>query len=520
MDVVKHLNLAGQNLLGCLCPKRNYRPYWHMVVDADRRAAYEFRPHCTGHNVGRWWNAMLRLEACTGFDISPAVEAAMLGNTWRLSDNPTGILLEDTDPANASSWYLHSYRETMLALGLLVKFRGSEQARGQGLRAIAQMRKASDDLTQWELSRCDGGPADLKPDDRGGAAYTHGRAIEGLLCFYEATRAPQALEEAERLAEFHSQHTVAPDGTLAPGCGHHTHSYLNTLRGLLQFAALKQQHSRLDALYATYRDAVSSMITRSGFVTHDIGAHSSGDTASAGDIAHLALLLWDHFRDPTLLDDAERIVRCRLIPAQVCKPMPVRPLRDEPGDSFSKLPERFVGAIGGSVGHVRGQTCVTDFTAAALHSLLELYQRAVDIDDRSVRVNFHFDYERPDTSVECTRGDSEARIDIRNGTGKDLFIRIPGWTPEASLRLFVNDKPQEVVLREGFASVSGGGNQTRVQFHFALPESEGQEQWRDSSATQDSITFHWLADEIHSVDPIGRYLEPCPEECRSFFSES
>lgn len=37
----------------------------------------------------------------------------MLGNTWRLSDNPTGILLEDADPANAASWYLHSYRETV-----------------------------------------------------------------------------------------------------------------------------------------------------------------------------------------------------------------------------------------------------------------------------------------------------------------------------------------------------------------------------------------------------------------------
>jgi len=521
MDLVRHLNLAGQNLLGCLCPERNYLPYWHMVVDAERCAEYEFRPRCTGHNVGRWWNAMLRLQACTGFDIPPDIEAAMLENTWRLSDNPTGILLEDPDPDNARTWYIHSYRETMLALGLLVKFRNSERARDQGLRALSRMRKASDDLTEWDFSRCSSASATLKPlGCDGDGPYTHGRAIEGLLCFYEATRAPEALEEAERLADFHVQHTVARDGGLAPGCGHHTHSYLNTLRGLLWLAGLKQQKDRLDALCATYRNAVSSMITRSGFVTHDIGAHSGGDIASAGDIAHIALLLWDHFRDPMLLDDAERIVRCRLIPAQVCEPMSIRSRRDESRDCFRDLPERFTGAIGGSVGHVRGQTCVTDFTAAALHSLLELYQRAVEIDDRSIRINFHFNCERPDLSVECMRDGSERRVDIRNDTGMDLLVRIPGWAPASSVRLFVNDKPLEATTRGSFARIPGDGRPSRVRLHFSLPVHQNQEERRDASATQGLVTFHWIGDEIRKVDPFGRYLEPFPAECRSFSGES
>ena len=103
MKIVEHQDLAGKNLLGCLCPEANYLPYWHMVVEEDLAAEYEFRPHCTGHNVGRWWNAMLRLQACTGFDIPSDIEAAMLENTWRLSDNPTGILLEDPDPASEGS---------------------------------------------------------------------------------------------------------------------------------------------------------------------------------------------------------------------------------------------------------------------------------------------------------------------------------------------------------------------------------------------------------------------------------
>ena len=65
--------------------------------------------------------------------------------------------------------------------------------------------------------------------------------------------------------------------------------------------------------------------------------------------------------------------------AQILAPMPLTPRDKDAGDSCRDLPARFVGAIGGSVGHVRGQTCVTDFTAAALHSLTELYARAIDL---------------------------------------------------------------------------------------------------------------------------------------------
>ena len=184
MKLTEHLSLAGAHLLDCLCREQNYLPYWHMVVDSDQRAEYQFRSYCNSHNVGRWWNAMLRLQATTGFAIPGNIEAAMLENTWRMCDNPSGILLDEPDADNADTWYIHSYRETMLALGLLVVHRGCEAARKQGLRAIEQMRKASRDLTLWDFAACEDGPS-LKQD--GTPCYTHGRAIEGLRCFYEAT---------------------------------------------------------------------------------------------------------------------------------------------------------------------------------------------------------------------------------------------------------------------------------------------------------------------------------------------
>ena len=514
MNVDHHLLLAGQNLLGSLSSDDSYLPYWHMVVDERRNARYEFRPYCTGHNVGRWWNALLRLENSTNFEIPDHIENAMLENSWRLANNKSGIFLEDVNPREPATWYIHSYRETMLALGLLVSHRGSEQARKCGLRAVSGMGNASNNLMEWRFSFA-GAPSLGKQGNTAAPAYSHGRAIEGLLCFYEASGEQIALDEAERLSDFHFDYLVNEDGSLSSNCGHHTHSYLNTIRGLLLIAKLQNHQEHLEILYRTYQNAVKSMITHSGFVTHDIGDRYGGDIASAGDIAHIALILWDRYGDAQLLDDAERIVRARLIPAQVCDPVPLQPMIDWSGDSVQDLASRFVGTIGGSVGHVTGQTCVTDFTAAALHSLLELYDRSVDISDKTVRVNFHFDRQLPNLSISCVRNDCTATISVTNNTGKQLQLRLPNWTNSAKSTLRVDGQPSTIDIENGYVIVSQRDSESHTELSFELPSYEIVEQTRDESVDEEMVTFGWRGDEIFQVDNGKSYLEPHPSLCKS-----
>ena len=513
MDLTANLILGGQNLLNCLNPEVNYLPYWQMAVDENHFGQYQFRRYCTGHNVGRWWNTMLRLERSTGFGIPAEVESAMLENSWRLADNPTGIFLEDIDPKDPATWYIHSYRETMLSFGLLAGLRSSASARDHGLLAIERMSRASENPNCWRLAGGVGPPIS-KTGRSGEPAYTHGRAIEGLLCFYEETGETAALEEAERLAEFHFLHTVSSDGTLAEGCGHHTHSYLNTIRGLIGIAGLKRDTRRLQQLHQTYQRTISQMITRSGFITHDIGARHGGDIASAGDIAHIALLLWDHFKDPRLLDDAERIVRSRLIPAQVPEPVEIQPVRNEPLDCFRDLNTRFVGAIGGAVGHIRGVTCVTDFTAAALHSLIEIYDRVVEVEDEAVRINFHFTRKLPAVRVKSARDETTASVSVVNQTGKDMFIRIPLWVPLDTINLTADARPVKPDFRDGFAFVPRGGDRQQVELRYGLPTCCDEEDWRDEDATQESVSLTWRGDEVLSVDVGGPYLSPHLKVCR------
>ena len=86
LTIRQSMELAGENLLANLAPDRNYMPYWSLWIDADLRAFS--KSGGAAHNVGRWWDAMLRLEHATGFSIPGHMEAASLRNLHWLTDNP------------------------------------------------------------------------------------------------------------------------------------------------------------------------------------------------------------------------------------------------------------------------------------------------------------------------------------------------------------------------------------------------------------------------------------------------
>ena len=83
IDLKHSMNLAGQNLIHMLSPDQDHLPNFWIYV--DRSHSGEIRFFAPGHNLGRWWDAMLRLEEATDFDIPPAIEEAMLWNLKRFS---------------------------------------------------------------------------------------------------------------------------------------------------------------------------------------------------------------------------------------------------------------------------------------------------------------------------------------------------------------------------------------------------------------------------------------------------
>lgn len=501
MNLKPSMELAGQNLLNCLWPTHNNLPYWSVTCDHDYRAHVSFS--APWHNLGRWWDAVLLLEHATDFVIPGNLEAAMLGNLHRFFDNPDHLCITPPDWERiAPGTDLHSLRESLLALNALVRFRHSRWAAEKGHRMLETILKMSRLDGSWDLAQSD----HFRRTEYSGiptATTTHGRLIEALVWFYEVTGDALALELADRFARYHLEHSTQPDGQLHLHPSEytevrgqpHTHSYLGTLRGLLLFGELTRQHEYVEAVATTYRVTVRQMIKQSGFVSHDLSADNRGETSSPGDAAQLALWL-ARLGHTEYLDDAERIVRTRLIPAQITESPGLHPPEDGVTDEHLHPDELIVGAIGGMHREPHaGKNSVTDINAACLHTLVDIYGHIAVRTEAGVTVNFHFDTEDENVRVKSLR-EQEAKVTVVAKKRDNLLIRVPGWTPPESVKFVVNGNAFTPVRLGNYAAIPRDLLPGEIILRYALPAHTSLEE-------TDGVEyeFAWQGDEVIGIAP-------------------
>lgn len=501
MNLKQSMELAGQNLLNCLCPTRNYLPYWVLRVDRNYQAEFHFS--WPAHNIGRWWDAILRLENATGFIIPSKLEGAMLENLYSFVDNPDSLCYAPLD----SGWgalELHSLRETMLAFNALVRYRNSKWAQKKGHQMMETIYRALRDDCSWDFDKFDyyhrtGTQAEFWGSQD--LTTTNGRLIEALIWFYEATDDPLAMDLADRLARFHLANVTNPDGQFNNSINpSHTHSYLGTLRGLLLFGKWTNQRNYIEAVSATYQVTVKRLVKQSGFTAHDLGKDTGGETTSPGDAAQLALWLSRNGYNE-FLDDAERIIRARILPSQITKSPNLRPVIDDGKDEHINLQERILGAFGGchSEPHA-GKQAVTDVTAADLHTLVDIYRNIVVHTDAGLVVNFHFDYEDKEISI-LSKREQEATVKIAPKSQYNMLIRIPGWTPLESAQFTINGNPFKPIMLGNFAYLPGNLLPANIMLRYDLPVHRSIEKTDDIE-----YEFAWRGDEIIGVRPNSDFL--------------
>ncbi len=471
------------------------------------------------HNVGRWWDALLRLEAATGFIIPPELEVPMLEHLKRCLDNPLKIcghiqrriaIEPDGDPIG---WIDDgSQREALLALTALVRWRGLAWASELGsrmVRALDSYIPENGDLDFYQMGailRQAGIPLsqpvlDFYATLKGFALIGNtGRTIEPLLEFYRVTGDEAALRLAERLARIHFAVSTRPDGS-TPYMEHiHTHSLFGTYRGLLKFGLLARQQVYVERIAATYRATVRKHVRPSGFISHDLGKENDGETAAPGDAAQLALWL-AQAGYPEFLDDVERIVRARILPSQITSPIGLMPRLDDGREEHTDLDRRTLGAFGGMpIFTHAGKNPTTDITAADLHTLCDIYSHIVEATPLGLQVNFHFDFEDERIRILSTRGHS-AHLDILMKEPQALFIRIPGWAPAGSVRLQVDGQSIAPDWIGCFLMVPRQTGAAQIQVEFDLPVTHLDE-------TTDGVTYHftWRGDEVLSMSPNSDWL--------------
>ena len=362
------MELAGRNLVDTLSPAHGGMPFWNVEIDRGGRAACNMS--YPSHNVGRWWDALLRLEAATGFAIPAEAEAVMLRHLESLFDNPLsvcGFLISQPQ----SHWKLvagwvddHSHRESLLALACLARYRGSRWALEQGRRVVAALDGYIHEDGTWDggamADRAHRGGVEIDPAEAGKASCreltgteSHGRLIEALLEFFEVSGCEGAMRLAARLAEFHYDNITRADGSVAAAGDLHTHSLFGTYRGLLLYGCMTRQHQYIERIARTYRETVRTSVKESGFISHDWTLDTRGETTSPGDAAQLALWL-ARLGYGEFLDDAERIVRARILPSQITEKPGLTPMAEDGRDEHARLDERVLGAFGGMHRHPHG----------------------------------------------------------------------------------------------------------------------------------------------------------------------
>ncbi len=509
LTIKQAMELAGKNLLNILSRQNDYLPIWSITIKKDMQAEYRLR--WPEHNIGRWWDALLRLEAATGFTIPPEMETAMLRHLESCLNNPLSICAP-IDKA-ASCFDDHSQREILLALAGLVRYRGSNWAAVAGDRMIGALDQYIDGDLRWKLEAMSDlakqGGRFLAMDRVADGArcpegivltYSHGRMIEALLEFYTATGNEKAIRLADRLARFHLTASTLPDGSVPSANWYiHTHSVFGTYRGLLLYGRLTRQHDYIDRIAKTYAATIRTSVKQSGFISHDWGKDFKGETTSPGDAAQLALWL-AQLGYSQFWDDVERIVRARILPSQITAPLGLQPSRDE--ERHENLDDYVVGAFGGMHTHPHGEIRpTTDITAADLHTLCDIYQHIVEETAIGLAVNFHFDYEDQRVRIEVERGEI-GRLTVLLKAAQPLLIRIPRWAPVESIQLAVDGQPYTGTTQIGnFLFVPRQEQPAPITLQYKMPF-----QVQDEMTGGVNYRISWRGDDVTGIAPNAPFL--------------
>ncbi|MHC4871404.1 MAG: glycoside hydrolase family protein [Planctomycetota bacterium] len=503
MDLKTRLEIGGEGLLA--------------MLDADK----EFMPtngYEVAHDLGRWWDAALRLEETIGFMIPGELEAASLRNLQRLTDNPDRLLMNRMDVPwlkDKAKINPHNFRESLLAFCGLVRRRQNMWARDAALHLVRNMdhilqpdgRFDFTKLGSWGHVPHTEDPSQTEEKRHGwfDSTGTSGRALEALVWLFESTGEPSVLDLARRIAEHHLEYSTSTDGSVRdeivdPENAGHDHSYHGTLRGLFLFGLLTGQRGYVDVVEATYRNAVRNRIVKeSGWAPHDLGkdrfANKYGDPvtdpASAGDSAQLAMWLAMRAGCDDLLDDVERLVRARLLPAQ----MTDDDIRKNPDRTLSPR-ERGAWSIHGP-SHA-GKGCTPDVHAAVIHTLCDVHSHILTRGATGVRVNLHFDAENETLKTVSTR-ERKAVLTVTVKQPDNVLIRIPGWAPEPSIRLTIDGEGCPLRRTGAFAWVPADvlkiGSEIRLSHD--LPERSTEEEMPSGRRYR----FTWRGDEITGINP-------------------
>ena len=432
--------------LGCDTMQRifnaddNDRPY--MIASARPEAGLGGSATWGGHIPGRHLNALLNAEDALGIELDEtAVDKHRRAALFSYS-GPVPLPMDRRSvDAPLSRFSAHNVREGFHALYSLVKYRGDEQARQYAEASIALLLKLQKPEGGWNLGRMQEALGIPIADRNENFSRTLPRAIGPLVKYYRATGYGPALELAVAFKD-----TLLRDHFFAEGAydieqqGTHGHSIACDLSSMAQLAELTLDASLMTHVKAFYDNGMWALRDEIGWVVEKTGQScidrpDMGEINSTGDLVETALI-FGRWGWPEYFEDAERMLRCHLLPAQLRDTgFIVEPPNPNNIDGKRNVATRLRGAFGfpAPYGHepleLDGFEAVLfhlDLVGGAVGSLCEAYRYATRLDAVGRHVDLLFDHETDAIKVESNYTHDALSITLKDRPGP-LWVRIPSW---------------------------------------------------------------------------------------------
>ena len=314
-DIVDAIRLGCRTMSRIFDADDDDIPFWRANARPNAFLAICQEDHVPGRHL----NALLNAQDAAGLEIDEDAVDKHARAAFLSFSGTVALPLRRID-GKPTQFSTHNLREGFHALYSLVKYRKSDRARELAEACIDAVFESFDPAKGWDgdrLKREHGLRFNRMPVFLQGVA----RAIGPLVKYYRATGYGPALELAVALKEKAIRDVFKEDGAYDPETfGIHIHSVTCVMSSLAQLADLTGDSVLMNRVKAFYDNGLWTVRDQTGWSIEngkpDNENVDEGEANNTGDILETALILgrWGYAE---YYHDAERILRCHLLPSQL-----------------------------------------------------------------------------------------------------------------------------------------------------------------------------------------------------------